>query len=254
MKKPLCFCLGFTDDWAFAGATVLLGLRDKLKISEYDVVIYHQNLSQEHKERLNKIHKCIFREYHYRDDGIVSERILMRLPELTFARYECFNLLEEYETAVWLDSDILILDDFSEILEKEGEGIKMKAHVGIPMRNSFRKDIIGYDMQTVLFNTGIIILHDHLEAYSSLTTYCYEQTKLYSEYINSDQAVINLMLQDFNIKVKHLAEKYNSSPVNGVNGSVISHPWGATKFWNGYINHTWNKYADEWFQSKTKVS
>jgi len=243
-SKRVAFVLGVTGNWAFAAATVIVGLKKHLKnITDYDIIIFHSGLSDQEKEALNKIHECIFYEY---DIRITKPDKFKRVSKLAFSRFECFDLLNYYETVAWLDSDILILGDISGMINSCQTGISMFLHKNIPMSVSFSDSVQGFDMNMECFNDGIFLINRKLSFREELKNWSYEKTNEYIDAINSDQAIFNLMLQQFDIKVTELAARFNCHPHALVENPVIIHPWGEQKFWNHYNNELWNAYYMEW--------
>lgn len=242
-KKPLAIVLGITDNWAFAAATVLLGLQEHKLKHDYNIIIYHQNLSDKNRLLLQQIHPCVFVDY---EVDLINTEKFSRVSKMAFSRYECFGLLEKYKKVLWLDSDILIKGDISGLIDSCASGIAMYKHEGIPMSVSFSLPVLGFDMTKVCFNTGILLLTDSLDNVEALREWCYEKTNEWSNEINSDQAIINLLLQAFDLSVSELDIRYNCPPNMESTETLILHPWGENKFWNGLVHPLWEKYFLQW--------
>jgi len=244
-KGYLAIVLGITGDWAFAAGTILCGLKRHMKIKNYDVVIYNQNLDEKDAHCLSQIHSCVFKPYKFRRKDVAMDKF-KRLSEMTFSRFECFDLLDEYENIVWIDADALVLHDLSEMTNDVRNGIGMYLHQDTPISVSFSHSVPGYNMQEECFNAGIIVVNNSLEKRGYFSEWCYEKTAEYSEYINSDQAIVNLMLQEFNLKPTILDIKYNCPPDSENEDTAILHPWGNNKFWNNIYHPVWEEYFKEW--------
>jgi len=242
-KKQIALVFGITNDWAFTTGTILLGLQKYKLRCNYDVIIYHQNLSDKNKKLLNKIHSCFFIDY---KSGLLDPKKFLRVSELAFSRYKCFGLLDIYKKVIWLDSDILIKGNIDNLIEKYNQGMVMFKHKNIPISVSFSSPVLGFDMKKDCFNTGILLLNSDLKNYRKLEAWCYKKTNQWSTYINSDQAIINLLIQQFNLPVFELDEKYNCYPNRERQNTIIVHPWGNAKFWNGYFHPLWNEYFSQW--------
>ena len=242
-KKPLALVLGITGDWAFAAATVLLGLRKFKLRHDHELIIYHQGLSNKDQRLLYQIHPCFFIEY---DTDLVNTDKFSRVSKLSFSRYECFGLLEKYEMVVWLDSDILIEGDISDMIDSIVSGIAMYKYDGIPTSVSFSSPVPGYDMTKDCFAAGTLSLTDSLDNYGALRKWCYEKTNEWANHISSDQAIINLLVQEFDLSVTELDMKYCCPPHMESSETVIVHPWGERKFWNGHVHPLWDKYYFQW--------
>lgn len=235
--------LGITDNWAFAAGTVLFGLQEHNPRLNYDVIIYHQNLSDKNRKLLYQIYPCTFIDY---DIKLVNERKFARVSKMAFSRYECFGLLSKYKKVLWLDSDILIKGSISGLIDSCVSGAALYKHEGIPMSISFSSPVPGFDMTRECFNDGIFLFSDELYDPQMLKEWCYEKTNEWTNEINSDQAIINLLLQKFDLAVSGLDIKYNCPPDRESTQTVIVHPWGTRKFWDGHIDPLWDKYYFKW--------
>ena len=242
-RGNLAIVLGITDNWAYSAGTVLLGLQKYKPLTEFDIIIYHQNLSEKNKKLLNKIHQCIFLPY---ESKLINPDKFLRVSELSFARYKCFGLLAQYKKVLWLDSDILIKGSIDGLINSCDKGIAMMKHTKIPISVSFSASVPGFDMEKECFNPGVMLLHSDLTNYKTLEKWCWKKTDEWSAHINSDQAIINLLLQEYNLSVTELDEKYNCYPDGETQNTLIIHPWGEAKFWSGYDHPLWNTYLSQW--------
>lgn len=235
--------MGITDDWAFAAATVLVALQRYRIAHDYDLIIYHHNLRPRNQRLLNEIHPCSFRDY---DITLLNPERFSRLSRLTFSRYECFALLQTYSKVLWLDSDILIKSDISNLFSIDQSGIAMYKHERIPIIVSFSSSVSGFDMTKDCYNSGLLLVTDKLENPQELKDWCYRKTNEWATSIMSDQAIINLMLQEFDLTVSHLDITFNCHPDKESCHTVILHPWGNRKFWDGRIHPLWDYYYLQW--------
>lgn len=242
-KKYLAIVLGVTNDWAFAAGTVLLGLQKYKLRHDYNIIIYHQGLTKKNKQLLNQIHPCCFVDYHI---NLIDSKKFSRVSELTFSRYECFGLLSKYKKVLWLDADILIKGDISDLIDKHNQGLAMFKHEGIPIKVSFSLPVSGFDMEKDCFNAGVFLVNDNIENGDLLKEWCYKKTNQWSEKINSDQAIINLLLQEFDLPVLELDKKFNCPPDQESTKTLIVHLWGNKKFWHGFTHSIWNQYFSQW--------
>lgn len=243
VKRPLAIVFGITSNWTFAAGTVLLGLQKHKLDYVYDVIIYQQSLGDEQRQLLEQVCPCTFIEY---DVDIVNAEKFARVSKMAFSRYECFGLLEKYRRVLWLDADIVIKGDISDLIDSCSSGIAMYKHENTPISVSFSHPVPGFDMTRECFNDGIFLLTDRLANPTALRRWCYEKTNEWSDAINSDQAIINLLLQEFALQVSELDVKYNCPPNLETPSTVILHPWGKKKFWAGYVDPLWDRYYAEW--------
>lgn len=237
MKKKAAIVFGITDNYVFALANVLLGMKKHCVPFWDDIIVYHTGVSRESIDNINKILKCEFIEY--QTNKIVSKvngNSLKSYSLLCMARFECFDLLKEYEYVIWHDVDILIQKDFSALIECGKEsGFALTCDPTYCMEQNFFKVINEYEMMTPLYNSGIMVINDRLPDYERLTQYCYDKFNQYGEIIRYfDQAVLNMLIQDFDIEVGYIdLDTYCCHPSkNSSKTAVIVHAYGSEKFWN----------------------
>jgi len=241
--KKVALTMGITNNWAFAGATILFGLKDNTPKIPHDLIIYENDLSSKNKKLLNQIYPCIFKKF---DISRIYAGDFTRLSKMTFSRYENFSLLKNYSTVVWLDADILIKRDISELLQHFSKGIAMHKHKGIPIKSGMRENIKNYNLEKEAFAAGSLILTDTLKNPETLKEWCYEKTNEWASKVNGDMQILNLMLQEFNIEPYELDETYCCHPKRENADTRIVHPWWRKKFWNEIIDPQWDHYYKKW--------
>lgn len=245
-KKELAIILPVSGNMAYALAVTLMGIKKHLTITPYDIFVYYQNVSDKEKELLNSIAPCEFREYSL-DASTVKSDAINKYSELTFARFECFEHLKEYKKALWIDIDTLIQKDLIELVDIDAEFAAWQTDVWTGF--NFTEPIDGYDMKIKYYNVGIMMVSDKIKEPEKIKKWCYEKTiELGDKLICSDQSILNIAFQEFNINVYNLDETYNCHPDKEfVNDAVIVHPYAQYKFWNYYYNfNQWNTYYQKW--------
>ncbi len=245
-KKELAIVMPVSGNWAFALAVTLMGIKDHLQNRAYDIYVHYQNLSDEQKSLLNSILPCNFIEFKM-DASTLKSEALQKYSQLTFARFECFEHLKEYKKALWIDTDTLIQKDLNELVDINAKFAAWQTDVWTGF--NFYKPVEGYDMNVNYYNAGIMLVTDKLKEPEILKKWCYEKTVEWGEnLICSDQSILNLLVQEFNINVYNLDERYNCHPDKEfVEDAYIVHPYAQYKFWNYYYNfEKWNKYYKNW--------
>lgn len=257
MKKDLAMVFGITKDLDFALANVLISMKEHGNMPKnMDIYVYHDGLSQEKEDVLNSILPCEFIEYHNDiSEGTLDSTYLKLYSNLCLARFECFDMLKKYKKVIWNDVDILIQDDISGLLEYGNKsGLAMTySDINFLTEANFNGLIEGYNMCLPLLNSGIIVFSDKLNDYEKLTKWCYDQVKKYNKRLRYlDQGVLNLLVQEFNIKVEPInIQKYCCQPMrNNVRSAAIVHSYGYDKFWNSEVLKekfpSWVKYNEKW--------
>ena len=249
-KKELAIVFGITSDYDFALANVLIGIKKHFNYkNEYDIIVYHDGLNEEIKETLNKIMPCTFFKFKSRvNEKLLSEENLKLYSNMCLARFECFDLLKKYRKVIWHDVDILIQDNFSELLKLgEKSGLAMTyTDIDFLTEANFNEIIPNYNMFLPLLNSGIMVFGDKLSRYEEMTNWCYKKlSELNKKVRYLDQGILNLLVQEYNINVEPIdINKFCCHPArkNYKKASII-HAYGFDKFWNA--NYLYEKFP-EW--------
>lgn len=257
-KKELAIVFGITKNYDFALANVLVGIKKHFNYkNKYDIIVYHDGLDEKTKETLSMIIPCIFFEFKSRvSDDLLSEENLKLYSNMCLARFECFDLLNEYKKVIWHDVDILIQNDFSGLLNLgDKSGLAMTyTDIGFLTEANFNETIPGYNMFLPLLNSGIIVFSDVLSEYEKMTDWCYRKlTELNKKVRYLDQGILNLLVQEFNINVEPIdIKKYCCHPSRkDYKQAAIIHAYGYDKFWNA--NYLYEKFP-EWGKNLLKWS
>ncbi len=230
-----------------------------------EAIIYYDTLSEKDKKIMEKIMSCRFIKFEYKlPDNVKKLAAFEKFSSLMFARYYMFDLLDEYETITWLDTDVLICGKLDSIIEKAKKN-GMSANFEDPenksykstdiVRTSFYTPLPNYDMNRYNMSSGLITVADTLKGYNKMTKWCFEKTIEYADnLVLPDQGILNLLIQEFSIDVASVGEKgaycfYPSYRRDAKNAKII-HAWGARKFWKSwYLFKTypkWYEYYQEW--------
>lgn len=260
-KKELAIVFGITKDLDFALANVLIGIKKHFKYkNKYDVIVYHDGLNSSTQDMLNTIMPCTFMQFKSRvSDSLLSSENLKLYSNMCLARFECFDLLNEYKKVIWHDVDILIQDDFSELLKLgEKSGLAMTyTDIGFLTEANFNETIPNYNMFLPLLNSGIIVFADNLPKHEKMTEWCYKKlTELNKKVRYLDQGILNLLVQEFNINVESIdIKKYCCHPLRkDYKNAAIIHAYGYDKFWNAFYLYEkfpeWGSNLLEWSKIK----
>lgn len=128
-KKNYAIMLVANKKYLFALAEMLVNLQ-KTNGDLYDnIVVYHDDFSREDMEQLLRIEpKCSFIQYtyeqweqeHKKPSTSKAIHFVKRFSHLAYAKYKIFGLLERYHKVLFLDLDMLVLGDISELFEIKG--------------------------------------------------------------------------------------------------------------------------------------
>lgn len=215
-KKALVYLLVASENIIFAAANVAISLNKYLKDQDFDILIYHTGLSENNKQALEKIpHVRLhqfefpsgFEQFMLSNKGLPQGRWRNKNSLLALAHYEVFNLLNYYKVAVWLDVDMSIQGDISELTSYIPFAMAKDLNWNSvwKVRDQFTQDIPGYDMDADSYISACIVVSDNLPNYQNLASICYDMTKKYAKYLkNPDQAIFSLIFQKYNIIPKEL--------------------------------------------------
>lgn len=237
MKKKAVIVFGITKDYAFALANVLIGMKKHCNNFWDDIIVYHDGLSDEDMRNLSYIFPCkfiVFDTSRFSPD--INKNSLNSYSYLTMARFECFDMLKEYQYVIWHDVDILIQGDFEPLLKcADNCGFALTGDNRFFVETNFYSLISGYNLLKPLYNAGLMVLKDTLIKHEELSEYCYSKFNQYADKIRYlDQAVLNMMIQDYGISVGYIKlAEYCCHPSNpDYRNAAIIHAYGKDKFWS----------------------
>ncbi len=205
MKKELCFFTGISPNMTFAAASIAIGLSIHNKI-DYDYIVFHSGISDKNRVAFSKIRNCQLREFSFKKE--FEETMLSRLPQecrfkntdrlMCFTHYEIFKLLEEYKCVVWIDSDVLIQDDITNI--RFFENMSFASDDDYCVRDQFTTlPNKKYDYDKKAIRISMMCMRDNIP-FRDMYKWCYSKTVELVDYLfNPEQAIFNLLLQEWSI-------------------------------------------------------
>lgn len=256
-KKNIALAFGITSNYIDILANALIGLVKHSTAFWDGIVVFHNGISKENQKKINNITKCNFIEVKEQDFvKYISQDLIKLYSVATFFKFESYKLLDEYHKVIWSDVDVLFQKDISE-LAKYADKTGYAATIATPnYRNidNFCEIINKYNMFVPMYNAGLFVISDKLKNYKKIYDWCYYATKKYSTVLKwLDQAVQNIMIQEFKIDVEEIdLEKYHCHPsnFNFSNDAFIIHAHGTRKFWNDNEYKTlyseWQENNAEW--------
>lgn len=250
MKKNVAIVLGISSNLTFSAANVLMQLKTHSPNLADDIIIFHDGIDLKDQKLMKNIINCKFIEYKFPIEiSKFNEVYFNKFTHIAYSRLECLNLLDEYKNVIWLDTDILIQKDISELLNYSQTGIAGLHFETLNLDFDFLKPIEKYNLQTPIFAVGTVVVSDNLPNYKDLAKWCYQKSDEYAEYFkNGDQAIFNLMLQEFKLTYGKLDfDTWACQPTKAnAKDAYILHPAGNYKFWNFFRNKEWNKNYKTW--------
>ena len=243
-KKKCAYVLAASQNIIFAAGNVALELNRYMPDEEFDILIYHRGLERKDVKALNKIKNVVLREF-ILPQGF-EEAILNNMPSgrlknkhslLPFAHYEVFNLVDEDQTAIWLDIDTSVQGNIKGLQSFGPVGMAEDKHDygRFPVQVNFVKPVPGFDMEAPAFCSAVVVASDKLPDPKKIYKWCLDKSIELAEYlITPDQGIINLALQYFKLKVNVFPfEEYIAfSSWPQAHLAKIVHFGTAAKVWN----------------------
>ena len=233
-----CIVFAATSNLDFAVANVIIGIeKNSPDLVDNYIIYYDSNDAFTTENIFYKISsKIIFKEF---DDSSTPENLsyYKRYSKLYLAKYIIFKLLDEYEKVLWLDADLCIQDDISEIFSYGPIAWR-------PTKSSAKDRLEGYTSlpdYVTMPNGGVILVTrdilNHEECYQNCLDICAELTQNVDS-PSIDEFTFCLLAYKMNIKVQHLPETFNMySNDKDSELAKIVHAIGPNKFWNTPLRH-----------------
>lgn len=256
MNKKTAIVTGGTANDVPAMACLVMNIKDTNPNLADEFVIFHDGISEKDQKLIENIFPTRFILYQspFHDVKNFGNVVTTFFSLMVFCKYECFKLLDEYDCVIWTDYDVVVVGDISELKESTATGIKMV--YAAPVIENFYKEFIElevlqqYDFTAQGVSTPIFSIQRNIFCYNKIYKWCIEKTsKLAKCLYLPEQAIVNLMLQEFNIKpdgLSHYAYSTHPSKSTTMEGIKILHAYGRPKFWDGIYNKTWEANYKKW--------
>ncbi len=259
--KPYALFFATNSRFFFALGVLLLSLKEKSPrlLQQADVLVYHQGLTQAQQALLNRIVPCKFTEYHFAVETDFNNINFKNFTQLAFARYDIFDLLDQYEKILYMDVDIMIAGELLPVVEQYANrgGIAMckDRQKGLSLiTKNFVRPLPEYDMTVPCYNSGVTLFSRQIARRKELRMWCYRKTDEWLEnLVCPDQGVLNVMLQEFGITVEELPDTCNCLPSypaysdkNCKDVLVYHCAGGGLRFWTYTWNSAWQRYYQQY--------
>ena len=97
MKKKCALVFGITNNYLFALANTLIGLKKNNKIFWDDIIVYVDTITDAEIKWINEIVPTKFVKVSSEDYKNLKSKAIEKYSIAAFYRYECFKLLDEYK-------------------------------------------------------------------------------------------------------------------------------------------------------------
>lgn len=252
--KKFALLLCSTENQMFAVGNVLIGFKKYFSLDEkdYDIILLVDTINDKNKKILEKIHKNIIIK---KFKNPFSKSFLNSVPGsnwsfMTFARFEAFDLIKDYEKLLYIDTDTLIKKDLAPMLSFNEKSIYMVNEENrLEEMLKLKKFVHNYtdnkyDLNKKIFNAGVILITNKLKNADEIKKWCYEYCE---KIIACDQFVINCAIQEFDLDIGVLDNVYNyTGSYNNLDNVYIIHAIG--KFWEMSPYYEWDENNKKWIE------
>lgn len=237
-----------------AMAVLALNLREVSPNLADELIIFHDGISAEKQELIRRIMPARFIRYRCPINWfrLMGNKTIRYFSPMIFCKYECLRLLDEYDTVIWTDYDIIIRENIDE-LKSFSADMSFMVNEDKPLRSMFypsieKEDMSGYNMEGESVTTPLFVFRDSIRSYMQLYQWCYDKTRQYLKYLYlPEQCIITMMTQHFQTQyMKMPIPVYCMHPREARPETKILHAYGQPKFWNGLHNKIWEQYFEEW--------
>lgn len=262
-KKKMALLLCSTGNEAFAVGNVIIGAKkylfQNLKNEEYDIIFYTDKLDINDENALKKIFPRIIIRI-YKPPFSISDNIsdITYYTAFAYTRFEIFDMLDDYKKILYMDTDMVIQKDISNIINfNEDFYISLYKNGTIDLKYKMNEKLFlklkeKYNLDILRGCSGIFVVNDNFSRYNKVKDWCYKQIKTYE---CNDEDILNICLQEFNVKPNVLSEHYNCMPDSPiVNDAYIVHSIGPAKFWRGTYNKYWEENNKIWIEAGGNTS
>lgn len=216
------------------------------------IIVFHDGISKKLQNVINSFFPTEFVYYKYPAKS-KNDEVLSYFSKMIFCKYECFKLLEQYDSVVWSDYDVVILkklDDICSPLGNNMNGLSCPDSLRqMLFKNIVNKEIVeAFDIDTEGVCTPIFAINKSLEKYMQIYEWCYQKTSEWDEDLYlPEQCIFSMAVQRFGIPmVRFPFDKYACFPTEAKGDEYILHAFGPKKYWSGLDNPIWNEMYAEW--------
>ncbi len=251
MKKNNAIVFGLSSDHVFAIACVIMDIKKLCPNLIDEIVVLHDGICKNDQKILHSIMptKFILYEFPLKGNSVLNSRSIKYFTKMVFTKFECLRLLEDYKNVMWLDYDIVVQKDISELFLPDTSGIKMIPG-GLTVRDQLYEAVNEFNMEVEGICGSTFVFQDNLKNYKEMHSFCYEMLEKYCDLLYlGEQGIFDFMIQKFDLQVTTIDPKiYTPHPSDLINAkdAKVIHAYGQPKFWNGIHNAQWVSNYKRW--------
>ena len=254
----------------YLSVAILSLIKNASPAYNYNIYILYTDLSEENKKKILSLSTNYCKiEFHNVSYKLQKENLYSRAHYSITMYYRILipEILKKYEKTIYLDCDILILDDISKLYYVNIENFWIAASPNL-LNNDMRrytKYKLNIDYPKY-FNSGILIFNNNIWNAKNLSKYCFEFLEKNKDLVCPDQDVLNHICKNntkyldlkWNFAWQHIVlnsnlsddqldvfQKYNSQNISIIHYTSGIKPWKKTNWDNKYGNLWWDyaKYS-----------
>jgi lipopolysaccharide biosynthesis glycosyltransferase len=243
--------VGMSPDHTCAIGNLFLQLKDKFSAPIDKIIIFHDGISDSDQSILSSLYPTEFINYQIPNESkkIRDSRVVSHFTKMVFCKFECFRLLNHFKNVMWLDYDMILLDDISDLLSSNHSGITIMPG-SLKVRGQLHEPIMDYDMEAEGICGSIFVLNQSIGNYNQMYQFCYDSLNKYADILYlGEQAIFDILIQEFKLTPQTISNRIYSPHPNDVNldpAAKILHAFGRPKFWNGLEHPIWSHYHQLW--------
>lgn len=255
MSQSNAVVFGITSNLMFAAINVIIGIEKHNPGLVDNYIIYHlstDDICENDRIAARKItNKIQFRIFEPEVDMKVFGEIVNQYSLLYFCKFCVFDLLNEYDSVLWLDADLLIKGDISSIFESKG--MAWRVSLSVRFCDILKYPEIEITEKDTKPNAGVIFVKKDEQTKDITTSECWEianNIRKYTKRLSLDEMTFGVIAIKHGIQVVELPRKYNLVfHMTSDEESIIQHAMGKKKFWN---NRVMNLMFEEWRQNNSR--
>jgi len=230
------------DDFAKYAAVSIQSLTDNAdKSRKYHIYVLNSGISEENKTALKKYENEVF-SISFPDVTSWLDSVNDKLPvrdyytKTTYYRLFIPDMYPEYEKAVYIDSDTVVVGDISELYDHDlRDNYVAAAHEQVMLQEKVYGDyvekVLGIDRNTY-FNAGVLVLNCHAFREKHLLVRFIELLSEYNFVVTQDEDYLNIICKDRVLWVNSAwnAEVFGTLPCEEnemkiIHYIMVSKPW-----------------------------
>lgn len=222
----------------------------------YNVHILNTNISKKMKEELMVLGNENFNiEFNNVTSYLnsISDRLPIRdyYSKTTYFRLFIAEMFKDYEKAIYIDSDTVVLGDISELYNYEiGDNLvgacNEQAMVQVNEYGTYAEECVGISRNS-FFNAGMLVINCNKFREEKVLDKFIDLLNEYNFVVTQDEDYLNVICKD---KIKYLANKWNTMPIKEkskkspslIHYNLTLKPWHYLDI--PYAEYFW-KYAKE---------